>query len=506
MGSSRHYDNIICATIKVLEHEVLELEKQEGDLIARLRLLQDSIVRKRVRTKNLKNSLVSVNRLPNEILLMFFRHAVQDWVNTNDAEEAPERSIMTCDANEFIPPCTPAFALSHVSHHWRQLAITTPSLWTNLVITQNFERHMDIFRDFLRRANGMPISVDFYAFPFTQPPLSRASMLLMEAILLLTRSQKINALTSLSSPSVISYLISRIVQPTTINQSNPPLTALSCLTTLGLLDFYHQSESEGGFTFRSIKRLLSSTPQLKTLQLELRKTITDADTADKTTITLPMLENLTLICANHAICELLPSLYAPNVRVLKLLEWDEWDFAGGDVTELLFVNSGSDSGLSLMVPRFPLVQDLTLWVDNGCDLMTTCFIRAFPRVTHLIVRSPTQTLFSDETNGLSSPATPTFQYLQHVTFDFNCEVSEHVDFQDEFTWLRRLEGQLGRPLLISVFDRSTKPSNSVLFPYYEALQRYGTFDASSSRLEEFLRWQALDDLNGGGASCDGVLQ
>ncbi|KAH7906024.1 hypothetical protein BJ138DRAFT_1183337 [Hygrophoropsis aurantiaca] len=93
MGNhTEQHDTSVRINIKVIEDEVLALEKQELDLLTQLRLLRDTIARKRLLTKNLKNFLVSVNRLPNEILLVGFEQSVQNWVDENDGADRIERA------------------------------------------------------------------------------------------------------------------------------------------------------------------------------------------------------------------------------------------------------------------------------------------------------------------------------------------------------------------------------------------------------------------------------
>ncbi|KAH7910226.1 hypothetical protein BJ138DRAFT_1153417 [Hygrophoropsis aurantiaca] len=361
-----HHDNTIRTAIKAIEDEVLELKKEEDELLTRLRLLQDTITHKRALARNLKSSLVLVNRLPNEILLMCFGQVVQDWVDRNAV--ADERIVAFY---EWAPnadhdlPCTLSLAISHVSHRWRQLAINTPSLWTDLVITPNFERHLDVFQDFLHRADIMPIAANFHPLgPGSM--LSSTGVLLTEAIMQLIHMQQINELTFLGSDSVLSCF--------------PPSMAFNRLTALRISGNYHVPE----LTFSYLRRLLSATPQLKTLELQLDKLLDVAEDADEAVITFPMLENLTVIEPNPFVCKLLDSLScqsAPGLRQLK----------------------------------FPMVRNLTLSCSLQCDRLETDLIHAFPRVTHLTVRSPSLFYKSEEPGSL---ATPAFQCLQQLTFDF----------------------------------------------------------------------------------------
>ncbi|KAH7905821.1 hypothetical protein BJ138DRAFT_715416 [Hygrophoropsis aurantiaca] len=494
---TEQHDTSIRTAIEIIETEVLGLEKQQSDLLAQLHLLQDTIARKRLLAKNLKNSLVPVNRLPNEILLACFGQAVQDWVDKYDGADAQAVMMLAFDGwyegceedPDFKLSCTPIFAISHVSHRWRQLAISAPSLWTNLVITPKFERHLGVFQDFLHRANGMPIAANFRFFPQQTTP-SAAGVLLMEAIMPLIQAQQINALTFLASGSVLQHLLSRVVERTVISPQSPPSIALDHLTALSIFSL----EYPKGLTSSHLRQVLSAAPQLKTLELQYSWLLgtTERTDPDKTAIALPMLENLTIIQSNLPVCELLGSLSAPDVFQLKLLMWDNEDFT----TSCLFINDNNNVDSGLEVPRFPKVHSLTLSSAFDDDQLGANMIRAFPRVTHLTLGNPGLFYEIDEAASL---AIPIFQCLQHLTFDFTFRDAEdavrHMDKRCcwNFDWLRKSKNQADRPLLISLLDRSTKSmqdANKYLFRYYKELQQYGEFDAGSSRLDEFMRWQA----------------
>ncbi|KAH7908482.1 hypothetical protein BJ138DRAFT_1128425 [Hygrophoropsis aurantiaca] len=487
MGNyTRHHDTSVRNKLKIVEDEVLELKKQEFDLLTRLRLLQGTITRKRVLAGSLKNSLALVSRLPNEILLACFGQAVQDWVDKNDG--ADERKIAEMGHSnwekdiDFKLPCTPIFAISHVSHDWRQLAINDPSLWTNLIITPKFERHWDIFQDFLHRAKGIPIAAKFRSFGPDRTP-SSAGILLMEAIMSLLHAQKINELSFLASGPVCSVLLSRMVEQ---RPRSPPSVGFSRLTTLSIFSLEYSEV----LTFSHLRQLLSVIPQLKTLELQPHESLSAAD-ADKSVIALPVLENLTIIDANPFACKLLDSLCAPNVRQLKLLIWDDWIPEVLDITSCLFMNNSNNLQSGLRLPKFPGVRNLTLSSSADYDNLNTNLITAFSQVTHLTLGSPS--LFY-EIEEPSSPPPPTFQWLQHLTLDFSFDsIYLDLDSRSGFTWLQKPQDQADRrPLLISVFDRSglMEDANTHLFRYYKELQQYGEFDGSSSRLKEFMRWQA----------------
>ncbi|KAH7904366.1 hypothetical protein BJ138DRAFT_1130986 [Hygrophoropsis aurantiaca] len=467
-----HHDTSVRATIKIIENEVLGLREQELVLLTQLRPLQDAIARKS-----------PVNRLPDEVLLACFGQAMRDWVVKNDG--ADERAVAELAYSDwkkdvdFKLPCTPTFAISHVSHRWRQLAIDDPSLWTNLVITPKFGGHWEIFEDFLRRAKGMPIAANFRSLEYGDEEMLKSA-----AALLTKHAQTINELASLDSGPVCSSLLSQMIEQAAVWSQSSPSIVFSCLTALSIFNLKYVS-----VPFTYLRHFLSAVPQLRTLELQHLGSLGAAESKDKTDIALPMLENLTIIYSNPFVCKLLDSLCAQAVLQLKLLIWDDWPLGTADVASCLFTdNMHFDSGLRL--PRFPNVQNLTL--SSSYDYyLNTNLIHAFPQVTHLTLGS--MSVFG-RIEEPSSQAPPTFQCLQRLTLDFVFEGKPPLDSHFCFTWLQKPQDRADhRPLLISVFDRSTESmedTNKHLFRYYKELQQYGEFGGSSSRLNEFMRWQA----------------
>jgi hypothetical protein len=84
-----------------------------------------------------RNQLLPVNSLPDEILVRIF-----NMVGLNSA-----------NGPEDVGPCHLAF--SQVCHSWREIALTTPSLWTSPVFGWSAEASIE----FVRRAHQMPLYV-----------------------------------------------------------------------------------------------------------------------------------------------------------------------------------------------------------------------------------------------------------------------------------------------------------------------------------------------------------
>ncbi|KAH7909194.1 hypothetical protein BJ138DRAFT_1102880 [Hygrophoropsis aurantiaca] len=449
---TRKYLKNFLAPVHGLPNEILQLcfyravqfwlgENDNADGLVRLRL--DS---PQTRTrKYLKNFLAPVHGLPNEILQLCFYRAVQFWLGENDNADGLVRLRGFSDGL-----CNTALMVSHVSHHWRQLAINMPSLWTNISITPNFSHHMDVFQDFLRRVDSMPINACFQHFSlWSRKPGSTSKLPVVEAVVPLLQTQQIAALAFLHPSMIPSYLFSRVAEQAT--QSH--------LTALTFVDHIM-----GDLEFNNLSLLLSATPQLKHLELELHGSRSIG--SEQPIVNLPLLEKLTLIGAYP---DILDCLSAPAVQHLQLTRW----FPRRDDGVRFFTNGS---------PQFPNVQSLTLLESSYSFHQCRQFIHAFPRVTHLVLRN-----LRDFTNSCwesqSSPM-PFWPKLQHVTLQIAfAGILESDVPHRRFTWLPQREDQTTQPLHICIFDSSeerSKRADKYLFYYYKALQEYATLEGTES--------------------------
>ncbi|KAH7915851.1 hypothetical protein BJ138DRAFT_1109370 [Hygrophoropsis aurantiaca] len=446
------------ATIKIIDDEVLELKKQEGDLLARLHLLQDTIARKQARSGQLTNSRIPVYRLPNEILLACFNQAVQFWLT--ESAETDERITADCLCVGYRPvkprvfPCThtPAIAISHVSHKWRQITVNMPSLWTKLAIAPRLERQLNIpqLRDYIDRAKSMPVTLTFRNLRW----IGTLSSTQLSAIIPLVQQRQITGLTFLDSVTILWHILRRGGE----RFLDPLPSVFGHLTALNIF------EVSGTFGPSGLKSLLFAMPQLKNLGLGFSCRRHHYDYADRLdedepTIHLPVLDTMTITDWSIQMRGFLRSVSAPALRQFKLMCWCQ-----GDET-CLFIND---------VPRFPDVRHL---VFSSYYRFDREFIRAFEGVTHLTV------LKFDEMSGYEDPEPVFWPNLQHLTLEF-AFAPRLLDIK----WLQASEDRPEHPLQISVFDSSKVINERILFQRYKMLQRYGNLEGT--RMDEFRRWQA----------------
>ncbi|KAH7907267.1 hypothetical protein BJ138DRAFT_1160564 [Hygrophoropsis aurantiaca] len=336
-------------------------------------------------------------------------------------------------------PCTPAVAISHVSHHWRQLSINMPSLWTSLVVTPKFDHHLDPIPSVL---SSMEVVIPKF----------------------LTHARQIGALTFIDSEYALERPLSRMAEQPPF--TGPPLNVFNWLTKLVVVGFTTVR------SFNLLKPLLLATQQLKSLELEVPnialRDLSPLPDQSESVIHLPVLEKLTLIRPDLCLHEFLDSLLVPHLQQLRLLQW----LCDEDKPRLLYVNK---------LPKFNKVQKFTIHCfmgyyhhESSCSFKQYRHIlNALPNVTHLTLHSP-------ETFCSSG--------WRRLTLHFTFEAIQGKP-RSHFAWLQRREDR-NSPLQISVFDSSEKPSKRVdqhLFCTYKELQEYGTVEGS--RMDGFLRWQ-----------------
>ncbi|KII92530.1 hypothetical protein PLICRDRAFT_102822, partial [Plicaturopsis crispa FD-325 SS-3] len=95
-----------------LKNRAKQLEATERDLLQQLRQVQYTLAHVRSRVSSLLNRGAPVSRLPTEVLAKIFWHGDPAYKTQG--------------------PLPAQVIVSHVSRHWRQVAIDTPMLWTRI--------------------------------------------------------------------------------------------------------------------------------------------------------------------------------------------------------------------------------------------------------------------------------------------------------------------------------------------------------------------------------------
>jgi len=123
-----------------------------------LQSLQDELSRSigslQIRAARLRNQKVAVSRLPSDVLSIIF-------------EECRYFNPQWSGVLSLLRQLPIEVRLSHVSSHWRQVALTTPSLWST--IHYPFEHKETSLVEYLKRSEGSLLNI--YIGPWTKHPL-----------------------------------------------------------------------------------------------------------------------------------------------------------------------------------------------------------------------------------------------------------------------------------------------------------------------------------------------
>ncbi|KAH7909535.1 hypothetical protein BJ138DRAFT_1102597 [Hygrophoropsis aurantiaca] len=275
---------------------------------------------------------------------------------------------------------------------------------------------------------------------------SLTELSLMEAVMPLLPTHKFNALAlaNVGEAGPLFLLSQMTDQPKQIMSPLSPAVS-SHLTALTVFKI----TGEERLDYTRLKFLLRATSQLKIFTFEHFGRVDSEEQQDKTIVSLPMLEKLTMKGPSPIAYKLLDSLSAPDVYQLKLLSWKT-----DDEPDLYYLFVSDDDDVNLKPESVSRLSRIT--------------------------------------------APLTFQWLQHFTLNLTFLWYE-LDPRGCFTWLPAPTDRSDRPLVISISHSSDLPMlrrwkqcavNRQIFQHYKELQRYRKIDESSSRLDAFLRWQA----------------
>ncbi|KAH7907370.1 hypothetical protein BJ138DRAFT_509184 [Hygrophoropsis aurantiaca] len=229
------------------------------------------------------------------MLLSCFHLVIQLWQNEI---ESNENSILY-DEEIRYSPCTPAIAISHVSHNWRQLVINTPFLWTYITAMPLHKDRTDVHEDILRRIGNMPFALDF-RYRGKPPPVMNDS----DDESLLTpgsgpptpRAYQMYGRSPVNSNELAQLLLRKIG----LSIMKPSLPAsFDHLTSLSVL--HVDVVQDDRLDYELWQQLLASAPCLRSLQISSDAISNRALSSIVTEIRLPNLENLTTVDWNSGL-------------------------------------------------------------------------------------------------------------------------------------------------------------------------------------------------------------
>ena len=137
---------VIRSSYWATDSSISQLEFQMRDLLLRRNALCNH-------RQMLATLLSPIRRLPPELLSEIFHNCLPQ----NYDGEAAHKAVM-------LP--------SHVCQHWRDVALSTPTLWTNIVLRvtdKNFESRVALVTTWFSRSGGSPLSFTLKGYENVQP-------------------------------------------------------------------------------------------------------------------------------------------------------------------------------------------------------------------------------------------------------------------------------------------------------------------------------------------------
>lgn len=129
-------------------------------LASEIERLEVSLKATKLEYTQLKNSLAAITILPNELLASIF----EAGCNTHDTWAIPLPTLHSARSKLLgtqDPLQEPPFEIlvSHITRHWRNVAHTTPSLWTRITLDTRTQHFLDIGADYITRSGALPLDL-----------------------------------------------------------------------------------------------------------------------------------------------------------------------------------------------------------------------------------------------------------------------------------------------------------------------------------------------------------
>ncbi|PPQ70051.1 hypothetical protein CVT26_013377 [Gymnopilus dilepis] len=151
--------------------EVRDLESQVND---KLRQASKVMQELNVLFRDYKGLLPGINRahdpifqrLPPEIISYIFQYAVPDIPFDRSG------AMGLNDTETIFQEVAARLVLGWVCKQWRQLAWSTPQLWTYILVNleaRDLKQHVGFFRDWLSRSGNLPLSIRVYGKAYSDP-------------------------------------------------------------------------------------------------------------------------------------------------------------------------------------------------------------------------------------------------------------------------------------------------------------------------------------------------
>ena len=375
------------------------LEQRRSRLIEEFDAVELSIAYARAEYARLTNQSASIARLPYEVLAHIFMMGAQDYVKDGvlRASRAPGFEVL----------------VSHVTSHWRDVAVHSPSLWTYVYNSswKEWDGEVDRISVYLERSMACPIDITFFLSDdlYTESGGDKLLSMINEHIVrwrrvFLQLFHRNNMATLVSSirhafaPSLEHFSLCHCKEPrypdqthnydprvftggapsltflrlsgNAVMDSQPPLSALTTLHLEANVDL------DISIPYPHFCELITAAPSLLNLSLD-GVLVLSFPPYGSHTLKIPALRSLRVRVIATTLHELFSAIEAPQLESLVIADCCEDDYDIQTTSGFQFLQFPSST------PKFPILHSLTL---SDCHLLFASCRALFlnlPSVAHL---------------------------------------------------------------------------------------------------------------------------
>jgi F-box-like len=381
---------IMDSVLNKLERRLHDLHERKSYLMAEVANVESEILQVQAEHGRLANQSTAIYRLPNEMLSYIFELCRNDAI-VERATTGRTGRVGKVEVN-----------MSHVSSHWRAVAISSPSLWSNLGLSDDSK-----LKVYLERSKGYPLDITFqfaHIAPMYESEIAHITLICAHidrwrhVFLELGHDQSLSFILQHIRKSSAPLLQHFSMCPFSSNidfshpeepgasqifmggapkltfvrlvgaalyVSKPPLSAMTTL---------HLDDVVGGgnlsLDYATFSKIINASPSL--LNLSIMLGTIDWPTDGQLALSIPTLRSLRIYGSAALIYVLSSALSAPNLKSLVAADCTD------DIAELLWGNMNQPADTP--TPKFFHLTSLT-FIDCYLQSCRSIFY-ALPAVTH----------------------------------------------------------------------------------------------------------------------------
>lgn len=402
--------------ISLLESQKSALQYELDQLNSELEVLQN-------RRASMESRIAPIWMLPNEVISYIFELGASDQEEQNDSSPRADEGSDAPDQPDF------QILMSHVSRHFRDVAIKTPTLWSTIHVLDLAEPRLDYVKTCLERSGSLPFSICLdcededseHHLRGSNPAIDQVMTFVKDNLYRLERFMaRFRFFESLHhvmryldkpAPQLRALELYDVDYEQTFDEDTTfsPQSLRAPLVLFGgevpkltklMLDGVHVAWSQCNFknltvlnlgyhnkdvrpTYQEFQAIIKDSPSLRELSLQGSAPLLSEEVTDSNLYTPFILDSLEKLRVSDISSDysstLISLLHAPNLKSLVLSELDTNDFSGlfdriagppalfPNMTSLKLVSiEASDAAAARLLRAYPRLEWLGLYAFHGC--------------------------------------------------------------------------------------------------------------------------------------------